>query len=56
MLTIKRLSNDEANTLIEGARRKAVEIGVPMCIAIVDESGNLVAFKRMIENPMGMLV
>ena len=47
MLTIKRLSNDEANTLIEGARRKAVEIGVPMCIAIVDESGNLVAFKRM---------
>jgi len=47
MLTIKRLSNDEANILIEGARRKAVEIGVPMCIAIVDESGNLVAFKRM---------
>lgn len=47
MLTIKRLSNDEANILIEGARRKAVEIGVPMCIAIVDEAGNLVAFKRM---------
>ena len=47
MLTIKRLSNDEAKILIEGARRKAVEIGVPMCISIVDESGNLIAFDRM---------
>lgn len=47
MLTIKRLSNDEAKVLIEGARRKASDIGVPMCIAIVDESGNLIAFDRM---------
>ena len=47
MLSIKRLSIDEARVLIEGARKKANEIGVPMCIAIVDESGNLIAFERM---------
>lgn len=47
MLTINRLSHAEAQCLIEGARRKAVGFGVPMCIAIVDESGNLVAFERM---------
>ncbi|MET3645389.1 GlcG/HbpS family heme-binding protein [Phyllobacterium ifriqiyense] len=47
MLKINRLSLDEARTLIAGARTKAVEIGVPMCIAVADESGNLVAFERM---------
>ena len=47
MLTIKRLDLAEARILIEGAANKAREIGVPMCIAVVDESGNLVAFERM---------
>ena len=47
MLTIKRLSLEDSRLLIEGARKKAVEIGVPMCIAIVDEGGNLIAFERM---------
>ncbi len=47
MLTIKRLSISDAQQLIEGARNKATEIGVPMCIAVVDESGNLIAFERM---------
>lgn len=47
MLTIKRLDITEARILIEGAANKAREIGVPMCIAIVDESGNLIAFERM---------
>ena len=47
MLTIKRLDLAEARILIEGAAEKAREIGVPMCIAVVDESGNLVAFERM---------
>ena len=47
MLNIKRLSLDDANILIEGAKRKANDIGVPMCIAIADESGNLIAFERM---------
>ncbi|MEP5729514.1 MAG: heme-binding protein [Sulfitobacter sp.] len=47
MLTINRLDIDEANVLIAGARAKATEIGVPMCIAVTDESGNLIAFERM---------
>ncbi len=47
MQTIKRLSHSEALILIDGAREKAKEIGIPMCIAIVDESGNLIAFERM---------
>lgn len=47
MLTIKRIDQAEAQILIEGARAKATEIGVPMCIAITDESGQLMAFERM---------
>ena len=47
MLSIKRLSIADAYVLIEGARARANEIGVPMCIAVVDESGNLIAFERM---------
>lgn len=47
MLTVNRLSHAEALILIQGARKKATEIGVPMCISIVDESGNLIAFERM---------
>ncbi|MBD3655965.1 MULTISPECIES: GlcG/HbpS family heme-binding protein [Marinobacter] len=47
MLSIKRLDLADARVLIEGAANKAREIGVPMCIAIVDESGNLIAFERM---------
>ena len=47
MLTIKRLELADAKILIEGAAAKAREIGVPMCIAITDESGNLIAFERM---------
>lgn len=47
MLTIKRLSHDDALLLIEGARDRANRIGVPMCISVVDESGNLIAFERM---------
>jgi uncharacterized protein GlcG (DUF336 family) len=47
MLTIKRLDLADARILIEGASAKAREIGVPMCIAITDESGQLIAFERM---------
>lgn len=47
MLTIKRLSLADACILIKGATAKAKEIGVPMCIAITDESGQLIAFERM---------
>lgn len=47
MLEIKRLSICEADILIEGATRRATEIGIPMCIAVTDESGTLIAFRRM---------
>ena len=47
MLTITRLDLADARLLLEGARARADAIGVPMCIAITDESGNLVAFERM---------
>lgn len=46
MLTIRRLSNQEVAILLEGARLKSVEIGVPMCTAVVDESGHLIQFDR----------
>ena len=42
MRMIKSLDIDDAAILIAGARAKATEIGVPMCIAITDEAGNLV--------------
>ena len=47
MLTIKRLSLGDARIVIAGARAKAEEIGVAMCIAVTDESGQLIAFERM---------
>lgn len=47
MITIQRLELADARVLLTGARAKAEAIGVPMCIAIVDESGNLIAFERM---------
>lgn len=47
MLNIGRIDQGEAQIVIAGARAKANEIGVPMCIAVTDESGHLVAFERM---------
>lgn len=47
MLTFKRLDLADAGILLAGARSKADAIGVPMCIAVTDESGNLIAFERM---------
>lgn len=47
MLNIKRLGLDDAQRLIKGAKKKAGKIGVPMCISVTDESGNLIAFERM---------
>ncbi|WP_105422412.1 MULTISPECIES: GlcG/HbpS family heme-binding protein [Neorhizobium] len=47
MLRINRVSLDDARVLIAGARAKAEQIRVPMCIAVTDESGQLVAFERM---------
>lgn len=47
MLTINRLSIEEAKVLIEGATKKSDEMGIPMCIAVCDESGHMISFDRM---------
>lgn len=47
MMTVTRLDAADAETLIAGAAAHATRIGVPMCIAITDESGQLIAFRRM---------
>jgi uncharacterized protein GlcG (DUF336 family) len=47
MMTLSRLDITDARKLLEGAHDKATSIGVPMCIAVADESGNLIAFERM---------
>ena len=47
MLTIQRLSIAEADVLVDGARAASHAMGIPMCIAVTDESGHLIAFERM---------
>jgi uncharacterized protein GlcG (DUF336 family) len=46
-LTKASISAEAAADAIQAAAKKAAEIGVPMCIAVVDESGVLKAFSRM---------
>ncbi len=48
----KSITSEMAEKLIDAAEKKAKEIGVPMVIAIVDESGNLKAFRRMDDAPL----
>ncbi|MCC5948359.1 MAG: heme-binding protein [Nitriliruptoraceae bacterium] len=45
-VSVTRLSIDDARLLLAGAAIKSAEIGVPMCTAITDESGGLLAFER----------
>jgi len=47
MTTVPKLTLQDAKIILEGAERKAQEIGVPMDIAVVDDGGNLLAFHRM---------
>jgi len=47
MLEIKRLSAADASVLIQASIKASNDIGIPMCIAVADESGNLIAFERM---------
>ncbi|WP_375174109.1 heme-binding protein [Pseudooceanicola sp.] len=47
MITVTRLDLTDARLMIAAAKEKAAEIGVPMCIAITDDAGNLIAFERM---------
>jgi uncharacterized protein GlcG (DUF336 family) len=47
MQNILRLDLADARLLISGASAQADIMGVPMCIAVTDDSGQLVAFERM---------
>jgi uncharacterized protein GlcG (DUF336 family) len=47
MLKVERLALEEARILIDGAISKSNEMAIPMCIAVSDETGNLIAFDRM---------
>ncbi len=42
-----RLTLQGAQVALQAAQRRAVEIGVPMDIAVVDDGGHLLAFMRM---------
>lgn len=46
-VTKQSISADSAAAAIRAAEAKAVEMGLPMCIAVCDESGVLKAFSRM---------
>ena len=46
---------DAALAIVESARAEAMEIGVPMNIAVVDEGSNLVAFARMDDAWLGSI-
>lgn len=43
----RSITQEASDKLIAAATAKAEEMGVPMCISVVDESGNLKAFRRM---------
>ena len=47
MIQFPKITHDDVTVSIEACRKKAVEIGVPMDIAVVDEGGSLLAFERM---------
>lgn len=47
MKTLNRLDCDDAQRILRAARKHAEAIGVPVCIAVMDESCNLVGFMRM---------
>jgi len=42
-----KLTHKGARAIVEAAEAKAREIGVPQCIAVVDDGGHLLAFSRM---------
>ncbi len=42
-----RLTNEGAMKILDAAIAKAVEMGVPQCISVVDTGGHLLAFSRM---------
>lgn len=48
----KSITAEMAERMIDAAQKKALQIGVPMVISIVDESGVLKAYRRMDGAPL----
>lgn len=46
------LTSEVAREIVDKAEEKAKEIGVRVCIAVVDDGGNLVEFRRMTGAPI----
>jgi uncharacterized protein GlcG (DUF336 family) len=46
---------DTAARLLDAAQDEATDIGVPMCMAVVDDGANLVAFRRMDDALIGSI-
>jgi glc operon protein GlcG len=44
---VPKLTHKGAKAVLDAAERRAGAIGVPQCIAVVDDGGNLMAFTRM---------
>lgn len=44
MITVPKLTLEDAKIILEGAEKKAKEIGVDMDISVVDDGGNLLGF------------
>lgn len=55
MLGARMVDLDTATTLLDAAQERATEIGVPMCMAVVDDGTNLVAFRRMDDALLGSI-
>lgn len=47
MLISRRLDIADARIILHGARLHSEKIGVPMCTAVVDDAGVLIAFERL---------
>ena len=47
MIQVPKLTIQDAHVALEACRKKALEIGVPMDVAVTDEAGNLLTFERM---------
>ncbi|MDD5542767.1 MAG: heme-binding protein [Acidobacteriia bacterium] len=47
MITVPKLTIEDARIIMDAAVRKSREIAVPMDIAIVDEGGHLLLFQRL---------
>lgn len=43
MLDVNRLSFDQARVILDGCARRSRQMGFPMCSAVTDESGHLIA-------------